>query len=177
MFGCPHRAQPGPRGKGEACLVAWFSCWACIARFSKQPRAWLAGNARIGSFSRARLSAARGRTGGSEARARGDGGRWKSGAPSRRQISLTPFHSLTHSHCPPFFPTASPPAAAAISDLRYRRRRRKRRRRLRRIWCSPCCWPPSGRPSLCHGSPYAVLVSDAGKQHPLPPLLAQWLGR
>ena len=100
MFGCPHRAQPGPRGKGEACLVAWFSCWACIARFSKQPRAWLVGNPRIGSFSRARLSAARGRTGGSEARARGDGGRWKSGAPSRRQISLTPFHSLTHSHCP-----------------------------------------------------------------------------
>uniref|UniRef100_A0A453D624 DUF8040 domain-containing protein n=1 Tax=Aegilops tauschii subsp. strangulata TaxID=200361 RepID=A0A453D624_AEGTS len=28
------------------------------------------------------------------------------------------------------------------------------------IFCSPCCWPPSRRPCLCNGSPYAVLVSD-----------------
>ena len=100
MFGCPHRAHPGPRGKGEACLVAWFSCWACIACFSKQPRARLAGNARIGSFSRARLSAARGRTGGSEARARGMAG---DGNLARRpgvKLASPPFHSLIHSHCP-----------------------------------------------------------------------------
>ena len=113
VFGCPHRAQPGPRGKGEACLVAWFSCWACIARSSKQPRAWLVGNPRIDSFSRARLSAARGRTGGSEARAREDGGRWKSGAPSRHQISSPPF-------------TRSPIATVPLSSLLPHHRRRLR---------------------------------------------------
>ena len=168
MFGCLHEVQPGPRGKNPVCLVAWFYCWAYIACFSKQPRAWLAGNARIGSFSRARLSAARGRTGGSEARARGMAGDGNLACRPGAKLASPPFQSLTNSHCPPFFPTASPPAAAAISDLCYRRRRRKRRWRLRRIWCCPCCWPPSGRPSLCHGSPYAVLVSDAGKQHPSP---------
>ena len=169
--------RPAREGRGLfGCLVfllglhrTLLKAAQSLARWKRSDRQFLASQAECGARSHGRV------------RGEGEGG-WREmeiwRAVPAPNLASPPFHSLTHSHCPPFFPTASPPAAAAISDLRYRRRRRrKRRRRLRRIWCSPCCWPPSGRPSLCHGSPYAVLVSDAGKQHPLPPLLAQWLGR
>ena len=48
-----YEAQPGPRGN-PACLIVSFYCSARMARTLKHPWAWLPGNARIGSFSRAR---------------------------------------------------------------------------------------------------------------------------
>ena len=54
MFGCLYKAQPGPRGNETCCLVGCIHCWACIARNLKHLWVWLAGNAQIGSFLRAR---------------------------------------------------------------------------------------------------------------------------